>query len=190
MQARIRHPLTVCLPRRAGKLARIVYTTTRFPSCPEANRHAQKNLDPHRRRGGHLRGADFAWAPTKSAARPPATRVSKRTLRGGRREGVDVVEVDNGRLRFVAMPTRGMGIWRASCGDVQLGWKSPVKGPVHPAFVPLWEASGIGWLDGFDELLVPLRPGEQRGAGVPAQRRAPLPAARQDRQHPRPTRSR
>ncbi len=81
-------------------------------------------------------------------------RVTKRTLRGGRRDGVDVVEVDNGRLRFVAIPTRGMGLWRAACGDVQLGWKSPVKGPVHPAFVPLWEASGIGWLSGFDELLV------------------------------------
>ena len=46
--------------------------------------------------------------------------VTKRTLRGGRREGVDVIEVHNGRLRFVAIPTRGMGIWRASCGDVQL----------------------------------------------------------------------
>ena len=80
--------------------------------------------------------------------------VTKKTLRGGRREGVDVVEVDNGRLRFVAVPTRGMGIWRASCGNVQLGWKSPVKGPVHPALVPIWEATGIGWLSGFDELLV------------------------------------
>lgn len=80
--------------------------------------------------------------------------VNKRTLRGGLREGVDVVEVDNGRLRFVVIPTRGMGLWRASCDDVQLGWKSPVKGPVHPAFVPVWEPSGIGWLSGFDELLV------------------------------------
>ncbi len=80
--------------------------------------------------------------------------VTKRTLRGGLREGVDVVEVDNGRFRFVVVPTRGMGIWRASCGDLQLGWKSPVHGPVHPALVPLWEPSGIGWLGGFDELLV------------------------------------
>ncbi len=80
--------------------------------------------------------------------------VTKRTLRGGLREGVDVVEVDNGRLRFVVVPTRGMGIWRASCQQVPLGWKSPVHGPVNPAFVPLWEPSGIGWLSGFDELLV------------------------------------
>ena len=81
-------------------------------------------------------------------------RVTKRTLRGGLSDGVDVIEVDNGLFRFIVMPTRGMGIWRASCGSVQLGWKSPAKGPVHPMFVPLWEASGLGWLSGFNELLV------------------------------------
>ncbi len=79
--------------------------------------------------------------------------VSKRTLRGGLREGVDVIEVNNGHFRFVVIPTRGMGLWRAGIGDLQLGWKSPVKGPVHPSFVRLSEASGLGWLDGFDELL-------------------------------------
>ena len=80
--------------------------------------------------------------------------VTKRTLRGGLRDGVDLIEVDNGQLWFAIVPTRGMGIWRAVCGDLHLGWKSPVHGPVHPAFVPLWEPSGIGWLSGFDELLV------------------------------------
>ncbi len=80
--------------------------------------------------------------------------VTKRTLQGGRSQGVDVIEVDNGRLRFVVIPTRGMGLWRAALGDMVLGWKSPVPGPVHPRFVRLWEPSGIGWLDGFDELLV------------------------------------
>jgi len=79
--------------------------------------------------------------------------VTKRRLRGGLREGVDVVEIDNGIFSFVLVPTRGMGIWRARQGDLQLGWKSPVKGPVNPAFVHSNEASGIGWLDGFDELL-------------------------------------
>jgi hypothetical protein len=39
-------------------------------------------------------------------------------------------------------------------GGVQLGWRSPVKGPVHPKLVSLWEGNGIGWLSGFDELLV------------------------------------
>ncbi|MCR4413054.1 MAG: aldose 1-epimerase family protein [Thermoguttaceae bacterium] len=80
--------------------------------------------------------------------------VAKRTLRGGLRDGVDVVEVDNGTLRLVVVPTRGMGVWKASLGELQVGWRSPVAGPVHPALVRLWEPSGIGWLDGFDELLV------------------------------------
>lgn len=80
--------------------------------------------------------------------------VTKRTLRGGLRDGVDLVEVDNGQLWFAVVPTRGMGIWGAVCGDMHLGWSSPVDGPVNPAFVPLWEPSGFGWLSGFDEMLV------------------------------------
>ena len=80
--------------------------------------------------------------------------VAKRRLRGGLRDGVDVVEVDNGTFRFVVVPTRGMGVWHATQGGLRLGWQSPVKGPVHPAFVRVAEASGLGWLDGFDELLV------------------------------------
>jgi hypothetical protein len=80
--------------------------------------------------------------------------VVKRTLRAGLSQGVDVVEIRNGDFRFTVVPTRGMGIRRASLGNLPLGWRSPVKGPVHPAFVRLWEPSGIGWLDGFDELVV------------------------------------
>jgi hypothetical protein len=80
--------------------------------------------------------------------------VNKRTLRGGLSDGVDLVEVNNGRLWLAIIPTRGMSIWRARAGEVELGWKSPVAGPVHPSLVRLWEPSGLGWLDGFDELLV------------------------------------
>ncbi len=79
--------------------------------------------------------------------------VHKRTLRGGLRDGVDVIRVDNGHFRFTVIPTRGMGIWRASLGDVHLGWQSPTRGPVNPCYVPLADPSGLGWLDGFDELL-------------------------------------
>ncbi|NUQ63334.1 MAG: aldose 1-epimerase family protein [Pirellulales bacterium] len=79
--------------------------------------------------------------------------LGKRTLRGGLRDGVDVIEVDNGTFRCVLVPTRGMGMWHATQGGISLGWRSPVKGPVHPAFVRINEPSGIGWLDGFDELL-------------------------------------
>ena len=79
--------------------------------------------------------------------------ITKRRLRGGLREGVDVVEVDNGAMQFVVLPTRGMGIWRLSVGDVEVAWKSPIKGPVHPGFVPLAQPDGLGFLFGFDEFL-------------------------------------
>jgi hypothetical protein len=77
----------------------------------------------------------------------------KRTLRGGLRDGLNVVEIDNGALRATVLCDRGMGIWRVWSGDLEVGWPSPVKGPVHPKYVPLDEASGIGWLSGFDELI-------------------------------------
>lgn len=76
------------------------------------------------------------------------------TLRGGLQEGVQVVEIDNGKLRFAVLPTRGMGIWKADCGDVELGWDSPVKDPVNPAFINLEERGGLGWLKGFNEWFV------------------------------------
>ena len=96
----------------------------------------------------------IALGPEQVGGQAAGYSVTKRTLRAGVSRGVEVVEVHNGRLRFVVLPTRGMGIWRANLGELQLGWKSPVKGPVHPSLVRLWEPSGIGWLDGFDELFV------------------------------------
>ncbi len=83
----------------------------------------------------------------------PGGTVRRTTLRGGRREGVDLVEIDNGRFRFAVVPTRGMGLWKGWLGKTEIGWQSPVKGPVHPHFVPLTEPSGLGWLEGFDELM-------------------------------------
>ena len=81
--------------------------------------------------------------------------VTKRTLRGGRREGVDLIEVDNGALAFSIVPTRGMGLWKGRYQGLDLGWRSPVRdGPVNPTFVNLMNWGGLGWLEGFDELLV------------------------------------
>lgn len=79
--------------------------------------------------------------------------VRLRTCRGGRSEGVQVVELDNGRMCIDIVPTRGLGIWRVRRGEKTLGWQSPVRGPVHPALVPVFDPSGLGWLEGFDELL-------------------------------------
>lgn len=95
----------------------------------------------------HLRGNQL----------PPAAQdcqVFARRLHGGRSEGVDIVELDNGAIEITVLPTRGMGIWKAFSSDGRtLGWRSPVRGPVHPNFVPLAEPTGLGWLDGFDELM-------------------------------------
>ena len=79
--------------------------------------------------------------------------VRSRRLAGGRREGVLLVELVAGDTRVFILPDRGLGIWKLICGGVELGWQSPVAGPVHPAFVPVGEPSGLGWLDGFDELV-------------------------------------
>lgn len=94
-------------------------------------------------------------------------RIKKQRLRGGLSDGVDVIEVDNGRMTFTVVPTRGMSLWKARVKDYpgdgagvgkydgfDVGWQSPIRGPVHPSFVPLMEPSGLGWLSGFDELLV------------------------------------
>jgi hypothetical protein len=79
--------------------------------------------------------------------------IRKRTLHGGLREGIDLIEVHNGALSFAVLPTRGMGLWRGEYRGNFLGWRSPVLGPVHPQFVNLAERGGLGWLTGFDELL-------------------------------------
>lgn len=81
-------------------------------------------------------------------------RVTKKKLRGGLSEGVETIEIDNGKLSFEVVPTRGMGIRWAKQDGFTFKWDSPVPGPVHPQFVPVGESSGLGWLDGFDELFV------------------------------------
>lgn len=79
--------------------------------------------------------------------------IKRQTLRGGVREGVDTIEIDNGAVKFSVVPMRGMGLWKAWAGDTEYGWKSAVKGPVHPQYVPVLDPNGLGWLEGFDELL-------------------------------------
>jgi hypothetical protein len=77
----------------------------------------------------------------------------KRTLRGGPRDGLDVIEVHNGVLAYSILPTRGMGLWRGDYRGNPLGWRSPLVGPVHPKYVNLTDRGGLGWLTGFDEWL-------------------------------------
>ncbi len=93
-------------------------------------------------------GSDTLHLPT-----PHDWSLRKRTLRGGLRDGLDLIEVHNGALSFSILPTRGMGLWRGDYRGNSLGWRAPVVGPVHPKYVQLPDRGGLGWLTGFDEWL-------------------------------------
>jgi hypothetical protein len=75
-------------------------------------------------------------------------------LTEGKRAGVDLIVVNSQGLSAAICPTRGMSLWKARLDGIDCQWESPVQGPIHPSWVPLAESSGLGWLDGFDELLV------------------------------------
>jgi hypothetical protein len=72
----------------------------------------------------------------------------------GKSLGMKCLMIDTGSMRTVLLPNRGMGIWKTWVQGIEFGWQSPVAGPVHPSLVPVSDPSGIGWLEGFDELLV------------------------------------
>ncbi|MGB7755313.1 MAG: aldose 1-epimerase family protein [Salinisphaera sp.] len=100
---------------------------------------------------------DVVWSishTTLGIADEFAFSVRQYSLHGGKQDGVTLIEVDNGHLVFTVVPTRGMSILRVRAGDITLGWNSPVKEVVHPAFIDLQARGGLGWLDGFNEMLV------------------------------------
>lgn len=80
--------------------------------------------------------------------------VTKRTLHGGKQEGVELITIDNGVMQIVVIPTRGMSIYEVRNKDMRLGWNSPVEGLVHPSYVDLESRGGLGWLEGFNEWMV------------------------------------
>ena len=79
--------------------------------------------------------------------------VSLRTLHGGLQEGVSLIDIDTGAMTITVVPTRGMNVLRAVAGDIRLGWDSPVGEVVNPAFIELGGRGGLGWLEGFNELV-------------------------------------
>ncbi len=84
---------------------------------------------------------------------PVPWRVRRLMLHGGKQDGVVLVLIENGAMKITLAPTRGMGILRVEAGDVRLGWDSPVKEVVHPAFIDLGSRGGLGWIEGFNEWL-------------------------------------
>ena len=95
----------------------------------------------------HIKGTDIT--PEK-----PNWSIIKQTLHGGKQEGVDLITVNNGKLSFSVIPTRGMSLLSARVDDIHLGWNSPVKEVVHPKFIRLEDRGGLGWLEGFNEWMV------------------------------------
>ncbi|WP_419761498.1 DUF4432 family protein [Acinetobacter nectaris] len=57
-------------------------------------------------------------------------------------------------LIIALSPTRGMGLLHAEGKGVHLGWKSPVTEVVNPAYINLDSRNELGWLDGFNEIVV------------------------------------
>ena len=80
--------------------------------------------------------------------------IEKYLLKGGKQDGVDMIEVNNGSLQFSVIPTRGMSILQVNYEGITLGWDSPVKEVIHPNYVNLEGNGGLGWLDGFNEWMV------------------------------------
>ncbi|MBI3417252.1 MAG: aldose 1-epimerase family protein [Verrucomicrobia bacterium] len=102
----------------------------------------------------NLRVGALEISGKKITPQSPKWSVRKITLHGGKQEGVELVVVDNGKLQFTVVPTRGMGVLEAKLGDVRLGWHSPVKEVVHPRHINLQSRGGLGWLEGFNEWMV------------------------------------
>jgi Domain of unknown function (DUF4432) len=97
------------------------------------------------------------WAITSqdlgfNADKPFAVRM--RVLHGGRQEGVSIVDIDTGAMRISVVPTRGMNVLEAVAGNVRIGWRSPVSEVVNPAFLELGGRGAVGWLEGFNEMVV------------------------------------
>jgi hypothetical protein len=80
-------------------------------------------------------------------------KIEKRRLYGGLSDGVDIIRINNGKLSFTVIPTRGLGIWKGQYSNIPLEW-SPIKRPVHPNHVNLEKKGGLGWLDAFNEMIV------------------------------------
>ncbi len=81
--------------------------------------------------------------------------IEQKVLHGGKQEGSKVLTISskNG-LTITLSPTRGMNLLHVEGFGVRMGWDSPVKEVVNPAFINLESRNGLGWLEGFNEMMV------------------------------------
>ena len=92
---------------------------------------------------------------THLGIKSPVFRIEQTILHGGRQEGSKLLTITSpSGLTIVLSPTRGMGLLRVTGDGVRLGWDSPVKEVVNPSMMTLDSQNGLGWLEGFNEMLV------------------------------------
>ncbi|EFE93769.1 hypothetical protein HMPREF0758_4653 [Serratia odorifera DSM 4582] len=84
----------------------------------------------------------------------PRFSVQQQILHGGKQEGSKVITLTSPGLTIALSPTRGMDILHVNGSGVRLGWDSPVTEVVNPAYINLDSRNGLGWLDGFNEMMV------------------------------------
>lgn len=91
------------------------------------------------------------------------------TLRGGKQQDTKLITLTVGDKTLRIVPTRAMAILDVVRNEQRFGWDSPVKEIVHPKFINQEASGGLGWLDGFNEMLVRCgyqwagHPGEDNG---------------------------
>ena len=98
---------------------------------------------------------DWSISSQKLNLQGPDFSIEQKVLHGGKQEGSKIITLtsENG-LTIVLSPTRGMNLLHAQGFGVRLGWDSPVKEVVNPAFINLESRNGLGWLEGFNEMMV------------------------------------
>lgn len=81
--------------------------------------------------------------------------IEQKVLHGGKQEGSKVITLrsENG-LTIALSPSRGMDLLHVNGHGVRMGWDSPVNEVVNPAYINLESRNGLGWLDGFNEMMV------------------------------------
>ena len=77
-------------------------------------------------------------------------------LHGGKQQGAQLLtlEIESDPPTTIRIiPTRGLNILDATINRTRLGWDSPVKEVVNPAFINEHSRGNLGWIDGFNEFI-------------------------------------
>ena len=72
--------------------------------------------------------------------------IEQKVLHGGKQEGSKVIVIKSqDGLTITLSPSRGMDILHVEGYGVRMGWDSPVKEVVNPAYMNLESRNGLGW---------------------------------------------